>query len=799
MILPFAGSCPAEVDGPVTYPLRSDIYTYLSVSDTDDASSIFVNPAGLAFRPYRSMILRGAYSYDRINEITLGLAFPNIGIGYSRIDEIRYKSNSLLLGLALPLGGRFSIGSSLAWQSSNMDNDPSPFSAGLGFLIRPNRFLSLGGIWNNANRPDFGGGRLEDRFTFAASIRPMRERITLSAQTDLKEGLRPGYLFGAGLVLLPGFEIYGSYMKDLSGNGAPYEEFSAGMAFSLDYGRVRTGTRMAAKGKSEYSINSVSIEKSAAYRRDSLVKKEIFAQIEVSGKYLDEGGRFQLTGTKSRDLHPLLKELRNIRDDEDIMGLILDIGPLTGGFIGPVDANLSEIRSAVSEIRSAGKPVVAYLSSGGGASELYLASAADRIVSPELSLIGRIGVSLEVKRLKNLFNKFGIDWDHTTAGKYKSSFHTQYTDTSTVEQAAEIQEMVDEAYRVIIAAISEGRGIAAEKMSALAQGQIFSPDEAVENGLIDRVGWKAEAREELGLLAGKKDPGSVSTASIADRVHWNDRWAPPPAVAIVGAYGEIRSGNNILDPVRGSRTMGSSSIVSSLKRASDYPGVRAIVFRVDSGGGSALASDEILAEIRRIQTEMNIPVVISMSNIAGSGGYWISMYGDAVFADPLTITGSIGVVSAKPVLKALYEKLGVNNEVFKSGEHSDAYSSGRLYTEEEREMLEKQIENIYEIFVSKVSEGRKIEKENVYPIAGGRLYFGTQALEAGLVDDLGGVWDAVDAAARMAGIEDDYTTMYFRAFKRFFFDSGGVSPLGVLKAAKALWPVRSGADLFEKP
>ena len=580
-------------------------------------------------------------------------------------------------------------------------------------------------------------------------------------------------------------------MRDLSGYGDPYEEFSAGMAFAFDYSRVRTGTRMVLDGNSDYGINSFSIEKSKAYRRDSLVKKDLFAGIDVNGKYLDEGGHFQLTGTKNQNLHTLLKELRNIRDDEDVKGVLISVGSLNGGFIGPVSANLSEIRKAVSEIRSAGKPVVAYLTSGGGASELYLASAADRIVSPQLGTIGMIGVSLEIKRLKNLFNKLGIEWDHTTAGEYKSSFHTQYTDTSTVEQAAEIQGLVDEAYRILIGSIADGRGIGLEKMAELAQGQFFSPDEAVENGLIDRIGWKAEAYEELGMLAGRKDPKSISTASIAGRVYWNDRWSPPPAVAIVGAYGEIRSGRNRLDPVRGSRTMGSSSTVSSLRKASCYPGVKAIVFRVDSGGGSALASDEILEEIRDIQAKKNIPVVISMSNIAGSGGYWISMYGDAIFTDPFTITGSIGVVAVKPVLKALYEKVGINNEVFKSGEHSDSYSTGRHSTEEELAMVNERIDDIYELFISKVSEGRKIEKEEVYPLAGGRLYFGTQALEAGLVDNLGGLWDAVEAAAEMAGIEGDYTTLYFRAFKRFFFDRGGISPLGVLKAAKDLWPVSS--------
>lgn len=786
-----------ETGQPWTYPLRSDIYTYRFVSETDDVSALFVNPAGLAMRPYSSMLLRGAYSYDRMREVTAGLAFPHIGMGYSRLDNGLFKSSSLSLGLAIPVGERFTIGSSMAWNKSDIDLDGSPFSAGLGFMIRPSRRFSLGGVWNDMNRPGFGGEPIEDRFTLALSLRPFDERLTMSFQADLNDGLKPGYLMGGSLAIIPGIEIYGTYARDLSRPGDdPYEEFSAGLAFAFDYGRVRTATRMLPDGDRDYSVNSISIERSKAYRKDTLVRKDLFARVEVSGEYLDEGGRFQLVGSKNNNLHTLLRELRNIRDDEDINGLLLSVGNLGGGFIGPVSGNLYEIRQAISQVRSAGKPVVAYLTSGGGASELYLASAADRIVSPQLGTVGNIGVSLEVKRLKNLFNKFGIEWDHSTAGEYKSSFHTQYTDTSTVAQAAEIQGLVNESYRLLTAAIAEGRGISGEKMGRLAQGQIFSPEEAVDEGLIDRVGWKAEAVEELGKLAGRKDPESTPTTDVSGRIYWDDRWAPPPAVAIVGAYGSIEPGKNSLDPIRGSRKMGSSSIVHSLRKASNWPGVRAIVFRVDSGGGSALASDAILEEIRDIQEKRKIPVLISMSNIAGSGGYWISMYGDAIYADPFTITGSIGVVSAKPVLQGLYEKAGINNETFKSGEYSDAFSSARHATEEESVMVEKRISNIYEIFITKVSEGRKIEKEEVYPLAGGRLYLGSQALEAGLVDKLGGLWDAVEAAASMAGIDNDYTTLYFRAFRGFFFNSREISPLGILKAARGFWP--SGDSDFDR-
>ncbi|UCF05889.1 MAG: signal peptide peptidase SppA, partial [bacterium] len=276
-----------------------------------------------------------------------------------------------------------------------------------------------------------------------------------------------------------------------------------------------------------------------------------------------------------------------------------------------------------------------------------------------------------------------------------------------------------------------------------------------------------KAKEELGKLAGLSKPDRLETVSISGRRYWRERWVPAPAVAIVGAYGAITSGKSKRDLLGGGRTMGSQTVVKQLKAASKHPGVKAIVFRVDSGGGSALASDEILKEIRRIQEEEKIPVIVSMGNIAGSGGYWISMYGDMIFADPFTITGSIGAAFAKPVIDRLYDKIGVTNEVFKAGEHSDAWSPGRHMTEEEMEFLATLITDTYERFLSNVSKGRKIDTETVKSVAGGKVYFGTTALDLRLIDRLGGLKDAVEYAATHTGIENDYRTIYFRAFPGF--------------------------------
>ncbi len=760
----------ADSLGPIVLPFLSDTYSYRFITDADDASALFVNPAGLGVRKDNSTLFGAIYQYDRIAEVPLGLAGSGGGFGYLYQNTGIYTSHTYLFGLGAKLLPGFYAGTSLRWHHSDIHGpDRSPFAVDVGFLSRPHRYVSIGGLFRNVNNPRFIDGRLEESFTGGVSLRPLTERVTLSGQGDFVDNAKPGWLFGGRFMVIPGIEIYGSYARDYSmASPDPYEEFTAGIVFALDRRATRYVTRSRIDGEYDYGRYGLMFETADSYK-ESIFTRKRYAEITIGGAYLDEGGGLALMGDAGKDLHRVLRELEHVRRDSDIKGLFIKVKPIKGSFIGPVSANLNEIREAVVSVRDAGKPVVALLKENATASELYLASAADRIVMPEESVTGMIGVSLELNRMKRLFAKLGIDWDFYTAGEYKSSFHTPYTDTTTALQAEELQSLVDESYRLLVEGIAGGRGISVEKMLSLADGRMFDAEDAIEAGLIDRAGREKEAKEELGRLAGEDRPDRIKTGSIAGRTYREERWTPPPAVAIVGAYGSIRSGKSKRDLISGARTMGPETVTKQLEAAAKNPSVRAIVFRVDSGGGSAIASNDILTALRRIQEEKGIPIVISMANIAGSGGYWISMYGDAIFADPFTITGSIGVVFAKPVIERLYEKAGITNEVFKAGEHADAMSPSRRLTEEEMELLGGYIDGMYDYFLEHVSTSRNIEMSDVKKIARGRVYFGTQAMEIRLIDRLGGLGDAVEHAAAMAGIEEDYRTVYYKAFPGLFW------------------------------
>ena len=773
----------ASTDAIYTSPLRSELVYNGFVSDVDDAYSLFLNPAGLALRKAKSSVLSGTYRFDRFENISAGAAAKNIGIAFNYNNLPGFTSRDYILALSSPVSKRGGIGAAFNWHHTNLPYDASPFTVDLGFTFRPFRYISIASVWRNVNRPRFGGAaaanpfetssdRLEDYFSTGVSIRPMTERITLSAQCDAGEGRKPSWLFGARVSPVPGIEIFGRYATSNAYSsiiGAPgtnetYKEFSLGAAFALGSNVLRATSRARRGGNYDYSRNTFAIEARNAFVRNSLTHKKRFVEVEIGGNYIDEGGRPSIWGKRSKDLHPLLARLESIRRDSDVRGVLLKINELKGSFIGPVSANLYEIREAVLGIRRAGKPVVAYLGTGGSSGEMFLASAADKIVVPHEATVAMLGVSLEIKRLKSFFAKLGVDWDHYTAGGYKSSFHTYYTDSTTAVQREEIRSLVEESYHLLVSSIADGRHISTDKLNEIIDGMVFEPEELQKAGLIDEIGWEKDARTELGKLAHAPKPDKIKTVRMGTRHYWEERWTPAPAIAIVGAYGGIESGKSRQSLFRGTRTMGSETVAKELKAAARCPGVKAIVFRVDSPGGSGLASDEIRNEILRIKREKKIPVIVSMSNIAGSGGYWISMDGDAIFADPFTITGSIGVVFMKPVLARMYEKLGVNNEVFKVGKHADAASSARNLSPEEMKMLGSYIDRAYDEFVDKVAAGRHLSKERVRELAGGRVYFGTQAKELQLIDELGTLQDAVRYAARRAGVEKNYRTVYFKAF-----------------------------------
>ena len=756
---------------------------YRFAAETQDGASTFLNPAGLAGGVGTNLLLELSGNQDVLDEFVGAMQGGPWGFAYRHRDLTDVPRSSIegdavvadpsdadldtyTFGAAVgpPL---MRIGVARVW--GNVDrpgNDLRTWSFGL--QSRPLRQLAFGLTVENPGHPRYLDARLDPRYTYGAAVRPLPgspELLTLNVQGSHADGSsRIDMAYGARVLAPRGIEV-ALAVHDRNGFSPEF-----GLSVTGHFGNGAASARSrSVKGTGEDVRGSVAIQVYDEFWRRSMAAKRSVAVLRLDGTYEDTASGFVLLGGETHGALDVIRRIHDAAEDPDVSALALRIGNVSGSFLGPVSAQTEEIRHALVAFRGSGKPVVAYLENVGGAPEMYLASAADRIVMPPLTGVQGIGVSVHLTRMKRMFEKIGVEWDADTAGVYKSTFHTWYTDSTSAAQREEIESLVDASYRHLIDTIQSARGIADRDMADIGSGRIVFPEDCVRMKLVDRLGWWDDALTEAGELAGGPPEKKPPAMRLPDRTYWSERWVPPPAVALVPVYGDIASGKSGRNWLQGGRTMGSETVVGQLRAAAASPAVRAVVLRVDSGGGAVLASEEMRKEIRRIKKERKIPILVSMGSVAASGGYWISMDADTILADAMTVTGSIGVVWSLPVLQNLYERAGLTSETFKRGEHTDMFSWYRHYTPEEKQMLDASLDYLYDAFVKGVAEGRGLPEARVREIAQGRVYFGDRARELGLIDGIGTLGDAERVAAAKAGIAGDYRVLTFGAPARTGF------------------------------
>jgi protease-4 len=433
---------------------------------------------------------------------------------------------------------------------------------------------------------------------------------------------------------------------------------------------------------------------------------------------------------------------------DGVAGLIAKIDGSGAGF-----AQSQELREAIKRFRAAGKFAFAYSTSfgefGPGTLGYYLASAFDEIHLQPLGAVGLTGIYLQTPLLQDLFAQLGIKPSGGKRGPYKTAANMFTERTLTREHRESLEWLATSLHDQIASGIVEGRNLELDTVEQLIDNGPYSADEAFHNGLVDRlIYWdEAVARAEkkaganAGLLGLDAFAAAVPLDTGADQV-----------IALIEGVGQIQQGDSAGGP--GGWVMGGDTIARALADAIDTSEVRAILFRVDSGGGSAVASETIGREIRRA-VEMKKPVIVSMGDVAASGGYWIAMDATKIVADPGTLTGSIGVLAGKPVLDELWDKLGVNWGAVARGANASMWSTNTDYSNRGLDRLNTFLDKTYEAFTSGVARGRDMTVEDVHAIAEGRVWTGAQAKELGLIDELGGFAKALELLRAEIGLAPD--------------------------------------------
>src|ERR1044071_9683511 len=457
-------------------------------------------------------------------------------------------------------------------------------------------------------------------------------------------------------------------------------------------------------------------------------------------------------GGETNSLANLLLQLRKAKADKRVSAVLLDVGRLGGGW-----AKADEIREAVADFRKSGKPIYAYMEFGGD-KEYYVATAAERIYVPPIGDLFVNGLAAEAMHFKGSFDKLGIYWDSYQIEKYKTAPESFTREDMSEGERETLNSLLDEIYNRYRTQIAEARRKSVEDIRALVDNAPHNAPAALEAGLIDGALYREEVEKELKKRLGYKEDEKLRKVSMAEY----RRVTPQSlgldqgeAVAVIFASGTIEPGRSNDGSFGGDQTIGSDTVVKAVNDARDNKDVKAIVLRVDSPGGVTYPSDLIWKAVEEAKKKK--PVVVSMSDLAASGGYYISTGADKIVAEPLTLTGSIGVYAYKPVVKGFYDWVGVTREYLTRGKNAGLYREDQKFTKEEREKFEGSMRNFYwNQFLPKVAEGRKFQNvEAVHEIARGRVWTGAQGKEKGLVDEFGGLDRAVEVAKELAKIPAD--------------------------------------------
>ncbi|MEZ5427677.1 MAG: signal peptide peptidase SppA [Pyrinomonadaceae bacterium] len=443
----------------------------------------------------------------------------------------------------------------------------------------------------------------------------------------------------------------------------------------------------------------------------------------------------------------LLTQLRKAKADKRIGAVLLDIS-----FPQIAWGKADELREAIKDFRTSGKPIYSYMEIGMN-KEYYIASATEKIYLAPGGDLYVNGFAANAMFYRGSLDKLGIEPDFIKIGKYKNA-PDQYTRKEMSDEQREvINAILEEYYGRLVNGIAEARNKTPEDVKALIDNAPYHAKDAEAQGLVDGAIYRDQVYEELKKRLDYKaedDLRIVSNSAYkeipADSLGLNNG----QRIAVIYASGAINIGSSQKSPF-GGETVGSDTIVQAVNGAADDESIKAIVLRVDSPGGSALASDLMWHALEEAKKKK--PVVVSMADVAASGGYYISCNASKIVAEPATITGSIGVFMGKPNVKGLYNWLGVSNEYILKGKNAGIFRETESWTEEERKKMEDQTNKIYyDDFVPKVAQGRNKSPEEVNNLGQGRVWTGTQAKENGLIDEFGGLEKAIAVAKELAQI-----------------------------------------------
>lgn len=696
------------------------------------------------------------------------------GIGYAQlVDDMKFRDNHWVFanldGLAYnleyykdPLTGRSSnfhtiamgtqmprnilpnlyLGANYRWKNSSFSG--GGFRTALAY--RPHASTALAFSWDNPHgeKPSYHAGLAIRPLSFVKSIPD--HRLELSADIDYSKTTSADYevhnpVLGINTRVYDGLTLGATYNLDTE---------TVFANFSLSLGKTELGTLAHAKEQDNYFIPYIHLTDDTfkpflGLSGDNWYSMKLQGELKTFAGPQYSFGPLQIYGDE-KSIEDVISELKKAKEDPRVSGILLKNPSFSTSL-----ALSQELVTALQDFKCGGKQVAFYYDNISNGGYILAGSVADKIYLNPMGSVDLRGLSISSPYLRELLDSVGVDVINFRSHKYKNAGN-MFSETEMTEAEREVYEsLLQSLFDQIVASLNAGRGekLASGVEDIIDAGPYYLAQDALTSGLVDGLIYDDQLQDTL------KNDFSFS-ASVSELPDYRDyEWALPRQSLIAVIYAQ---GNIIMGKATPGQAIAHETTVDLIRAARKNPEYKGIILRVDSGGGSAQASDAILRELELARTENKKPVVVSMSGVAASGGYYISCGADRIIADPATLTGSIGVIGLNFNLPRMWDKLKVNWSTVKKGANADFGSTSRYWTEDEKNRMSSLIEYVYEDFVRKVDGGRdNLNYDEVHAIAQGRVWTGEQAMANGLVDDLGGLDTAVEHMRQITGIEGEIT------------------------------------------
>ncbi len=744
-------------------------YPQAQSAAVEDATALMVNPAGLAMMEGSELNL-GAFlrAGDNVGATdvdgTVALV-PGDGFGLALGGGLTVPLNDVprlrtSAGLAVGAGRAVSLGVGLHTYTPLAGGGRPDFLVDVGTQLRPSRWLALGAELEGLGNQDI----VPTSARVGVSIRPFTELLTVGADARVVPGSRniASSAWASDLTVVPAAVVrldlgglafsVGANLKNVGAHTASPTELEVLGTIELNgehIGLAASGGAGGILAAGQQGLAGVRLRASGAQYPGLFPSSGRWLTMTLTGEGVpvdkDHGILNQLFGERPQAI-AVLNGLRHVAEDPSVEGVVLRVKGMSLGW-----GRLAEIRAVLEKMRASGKKVVVHLD-GGDDADVYLASVADKIYLTPSGGLELNGLRADLTYFGDTLDKVGVEAEAVTAGRYKSAPRTFTSDEPSPEELQVEDALLDGVFGALTEMVAKGRGLSVDDVKAVIDLGGLTAQQAVDKKIVDGLAYEDELQDKVKDLAGH----AVNfEEDFLDPTTHEVRWDDPPRIALIPVVGDITMGDG-RGGLFGGGGAGSSTIIDSVNDAANDDNVKAIVLRIDSPGGDALASDLIWHAVMKAREKK--PVIASMGDVAASGGYYVASAAQEIFAEPNTITGSIGVFGLMFNVERLADDWGVRNVQLQRGKLPGPSLLHGL-NEDERAALQGSVDATYQHFLEAVVTGRGkvsgLDKETLEPIAQGHVWTGAEAKERKLVDTIGGIGDALQEARKRAALGPD--------------------------------------------